>query len=129
MDIIKIILFSIFGTVATLIIKQFKPEFAPFVQLSCIIIIFTLAYEGLKNILTAVTDMISGSGVIQDEYIFLLIKVLSLAIISKIGTDVCNDSGCSVLATGVELAGKIAILTLCFPLLISMLNLTTGIIS
>lgn len=129
MDIIKIILFSIFGAVTTLIIKQFKPEFAPFVQLSCIIIIFTLAYDGLKEMLTAVTDMISGYGVVQGEYIFLLIKVLTIAVISKIGTDVCNDSGSSVLATGVEIAGKIAILTLCFPLLINMLNLTTGIIS
>lgn len=129
MDIIKIILFSIFGAVVSIVVKQFKPEFAPFVQLSCIIVVFTLAYEGLKSILTAITDMISGSEVIQDEYIILLVKVLTIAVISKIGADVCNDSGSSVLATGVELAGKIAILIQCFPLLISMLNLTTGIIS
>ena len=128
MDILKILAFSLLGAVLSILIKQLKPEFVPFVELSCVIVVFSMIYDGLKQTLTSVFDVVSYTDVVDEEYVSLLLKVLGIAVIGKIGSDVCRDAGNSVLATGVELAGKVVILTLCLPLLMSLLKLTVGII-
>lgn len=128
MDIFKIIAFSVLGTVASLLIKQLRPEFAPFVQLSCVIVIFSMVYDGLNNSLLTVLQVVADSEAVSDGYVYLLIKVLAISVLGKVGSDVCKDSGNSVLATGVELAGKVVILAMCLPLLMNVLKLTVGII-
>ena len=62
----------------------------------------------------------------------LMIKSLGIALVSKFCADVCRDCGESTLANGVESAGRIAMISLCIPLLAEVLEhaseiLDTGI--
>ncbi len=128
MDILKVIAVSVISVVICIVVRQIKPEFVPFLQLSSLIVVFTVSLDGLKDLLTTVTDLIGISEVIYDEYVFLMLKVLGIAVITKIGTEVCNDSGNSALAVGVELIGKAAILMICFPLFRMVINLAGGLL-
>ena len=55
-------------------------------------------------------------------------RVLGIAFITKIGTELCKDSGNSVLAVIVEFAGKLAILLLCVSLLKTVVMLASGLL-
>lgn len=128
MDILKIIAISVISAVVCIVARQIKPEFVPFLQLSSLVVIFTVSIDGLRDLLATVTELIGISEVVYDEYVFLMLKVLGIAVITKIGTEVCNDSGNSALAVGVELIGKAAILMICFPLFRMVINLAGGLL-
>lgn len=56
------------------------------------------------------------------EYATLMFKAIGLAILSTTCADVCRECGASQIATGVETAGNLAILSLCLPLLRELLQ-------
>ncbi len=129
MNIIKIIFVSVLCAIICLIIKNFKPEFVPLVQISSVILIFTMLYDGIKQLLSLVVSIISETNVVYDDYIFLLLKISGIAFVTQIGSDVCKDSGSAVLATGVELAGKVVIISLCLPLLRGVVEMAAAMVS
>lgn len=51
------------------------------------------------------------------EYVFVMLKGLGAALITHFCASVCREYGKPSLADSVELAGKLEILLLCFPLL------------
>lgn len=128
MDILKIVSVTVICAVCCVIVKQIKPEFVPFLQISSLIVIFTLCVNGVKNLLTSVSQLAGISGVVQNEYILLLIKVLGVAVITKFAAEICNDSGNSALGVAVSVAGKAAILIICFPLLSTVVKLAAGML-
>lgn len=128
MDILKIVLIATVCAVLCLILKQFRPEFVPFLQVASIILVFSIAYEGIRKLLDAIADLLTTEGVVYAEYTYLLMRVLGIAFITKIGTELCKDSGNSVLAVIVEFAGKLAILLLCVSLLKTVVLLASGLL-
>ncbi len=128
MDILKLVSVAVICAVSCVIVKQIKPEFVPFLQISSLIVIFTLCVNGVKNLLTSVSQLAGISGVVQNEYILLLIKVLGVAVITKFAAEICNDSGNSALGVAVSVAGKAAILIICFPLLSTVVKLAAGML-
>lgn len=53
----------------------------------------------------------------------LLLKALAIALACNATSAMCRDCGESALGEKAELAGKIAILSLCIPLLVQLLEL------
>ncbi len=58
----------------------------------------------------------------------LMIKALGVAFVSKFCAEVCRDCGENTLAGGVESAGKIAMISLCLPLLLEILSRASEIL-
>lgn len=128
MEILKLVSIAVVCSVICIIIKQIKPEFVPILQISSLIVIFSLCLSGVKNLLTSVSELTGVSGAVQDEYILLLIKVMGVALITKFAIEICNDSGNSVLGVAVSLAGKAVILMMCLPLLNTVARLAAGML-
>lgn len=128
MDILRIVIMSALCAIMCLILKQYRPEFVPFLQIASLILVFSLVYDGIKKMLHSMAELISASDVVYDEYIFLLIRVLGIALVTKTGTEICKDSGNGILCVIVELSGKLAILLLCFPLLKMIVQMANGML-
>lgn len=128
MDMLKIVTTVLISLIVCVVIKQMKPEFLPFIQLSAVILVAVMVLDLIKALLSDITAIIAPGGMIESEYIFLLLRVLGLAVVTKLASDICNDNGNSVLADNVELVGKIAIYTLCLPLVKIIAELATGLL-
>lgn len=70
----------------------------------------------------------ASSTVVNTEYVNLLIKALGIAIISKVCSDICRDSGNTVLATDVEIGAKLLIIAFCIPMIKAVISLASGLI-
>ena len=55
-------------------------------------------------------------------------KILGIAVVTKIGADICTDSSNSALATVVELVGKAIILAMCLSLIKTLAELAKGLL-
>lgn len=126
---VKICAIGVVCAVICLIIRQLRPETEPFVQLGGLAVIGIMLLGSVKKLLLAAQELLSRFELFDVEYLELLIKVLGIAVIAKIGTDICTDSGNTALASVVELAGKVTILLMCFSLIGTVTELAGGLLS
>lgn len=128
MEIIKFAVIGIICAVLTVVVRQSRPDLAIIVQLAGIVILTIFAAEYLKNIFTQTDGLFAEVSLVSDGYLSLLVKILGIAVVTKIGADICTDSSNSALATVVELVGKAIILAMCLSLIKTLAELAKGLL-
>lgn len=126
-DVIKITVISVICAVCVLLIKQYRPELSLFAQVAGLVAILVVGMAIISKVISYCESVFSES-LIDSGYLTLLLKALGIAVVSKIGGDLCRDSGNSALAFGVELAAKAAILLLTLPMLKNLADVTSGLL-
>lgn len=119
---------GIICAVIILLVRQLRPEFAPFVQMGGVIVIAAAVSAYIKAVVGKAAEIFEEYGVSDAAYPGILVKVLAVAVITRIGADICADSGNSALKSGVELAGKVLILAMCFPMIEAVVKLAGGLL-
>ena len=105
------------GLVALLMLKQYKPEWATFVRIAVTVVSVGMLLTLVGTALAYVTELTEGTGALDGETWSILLKALGIAFVTETAASVCRDSGEGTLAGWVELAGKLEILLLAFPLI------------
>ena len=123
---LKVCAVAIVCVVAGLIVKQVRGDFLPLIRIGGVALIFVFLIPRVGEILGDTILLLEGSGV--EPYAQVMLRCLGIALLTKICTDICRDCGEGSVASGVELAGKLAILILCVPLIEEMLGYATEIL-
>ena len=121
MEIIKIIGIAISAVVITIIIKQYKPEFAIYISLivSALILILVMdKLSGIVNLIMNLSNRISGG----QEFLKILIKITGIAFLTEFAVSICKDSGENAIGAKVDLGGKVLIISMSIPIISSMLE-------
>ena len=108
-EIIKTAALAVSVCVLCAVIKQYRPEYAPIVQIAAVAVIAASAVRILQNIISQL-DFFSGMSETGGECISVLIKALGVAVAAQIAGDICRDNGNSAVAGVSELAAKAAIM-------------------
>lgn len=127
MDIIKIIGIGFATLIITIMLKEYRKDFAVYASLigGAIILFYAIGYIG--NIVDFLNGLANAN--INSTYIFLLIKITGISILTEFAVSICKDSGESSIANKVDLGGKIIVISLSIPVisatltsLVSLLN-------
>lgn len=121
MDIIKIIGVGLIALIIIIIVKQYRPEFTMYVSVAAGIIILLLVMDKLSAIINLLTNLANRTS-INNEFIFLLIKITVIAILTEFASSVCKDSGETAIASKVDMGGKIIIIAMSIPIIASLLE-------
>lgn len=117
----KIALIGIVTAVIAVSCKGIKTEYGLYAGLAgCMII----AIAGIGK-LASLTDVISRfEGYISDNagYIAILLKMLGIAYVAGIASDISRDAGYNAMASQIEMAGKFSILLISAPILEALLD-------
>lgn len=116
------------GLTALLILRAYKPEWAPFLRMAVTVVALGLTVALASTVLTYITDLASATGALEGEEWSLLLKALGVAFLTETAASVCRDSGETGLATWVETAGKLEILLLSFPLIRTVMDTVTALL-
>lgn len=112
--------------VAVVVIKQLKSDFAIPVRLaSSLILLGGVLAVGIP-LFEYIKRLVSGSAL--SEYSGILMKAFGIAILTHITAEICRDCGEGSAASYVELAGKIEIMLLSLPLVMSVLETAAEIL-
>lgn len=115
MNIIAFVGAGIIGTVLSVVLKQYKPEFGMYITLITGMLMLGAAVSAVKPAL----DMISSYMEIADpdsEYAEILIKTLAVCYLTQMAGESCSDAGETSIAAKIALAGKIAVVLIALPL-------------
>lgn len=121
MDIIKIIGIGLISLVITIIVKQYKPEFAVYISLIAGVLILMLVFDKLSEVIKLLNNLASKSA-INSKFISLLIKITGIAILTEFAVSICKDSGETAIANKMDIGGKIMIIAVSVPIISSLLE-------
>lgn len=127
MEIIKIIGVGLITLVITIILKEYKKEFAiyPVLVGGIIILFFSLnIFEDIINFI----DELSSNSFINNEFLKILLKITGISILIEYAVSICKDSGESAIANKIDLGGKVIIISMSIPIISTTMNTLTKLL-
>lgn len=115
---------AVLGVAAVLLAMQFKqskPEYGTYLSMAAGVVILGLAVSQLKVVVDAI-EKIAALISIDQAYIVILLKIIGISYICEFAANLCKDSGFSSIASQIEMAGKLSILVMSLPVIMSLLD-------
>jgi len=122
MEIIQIVGIGIVSAVLAILVKRLGMEMGVLVSIVGGVLIFFLVLPYLMDVLT-VLNQLSESIDTNLDYIPIIFRILGVAYIAEFGAQICKDAGEGAIASKIEMGGKVIIMVLSAPIIISFLNL------
>ncbi|MBC8631069.1 stage III sporulation protein AD [[Eubacterium] tenue] len=127
MDVMRLVGLALISTILCLIIKKDRPEMAMFIGiLTGIMILLSVTYK-FNFIIESINELADKAN-IPTMYISLIIKLIGIAYLMEFAIQICKDCGEGNIATKLEFGGKIIVMTMSFPILISIIDIILNII-
>ena len=123
----QIIGIAIISTALCLVIKKDRPEIAMFICILTGVIILTSVIFKLGFIIESINDLANKAN-IPSVYITLIIKLIGIAYLMEFAIQLCKDCGEGNIASKLEFGGKIIVMTMSFPILLSIVEMVLNII-
>lgn len=121
MIVFKIALIGIAGAILAMVTKQFKPEYSTIVLFAACLFLVGYLTSGLGEVLKFVQTL-QKKVPISSTYIKILFKLLAIAYVCQIASNLCEDLGYRSISFQIETIGKISILLLSIPIIQSLLD-------
>ncbi|MCI6859049.1 MAG: hypothetical protein MR867_07125 [Eubacterium sp.] len=121
MIVLKIALIGIGGAFLAVLVRQSKPEYSTFVLFAVCLFLILYLTSNLAVVIQFV-ETLSGKIHISNSYIRILFKLLAIAFICQIASNLCQDLGYQSISFQIETIGKISILILSIPIINSLLE-------
>lgn len=119
------------GICAALIALQFrggKTEYGIYVSIVAGILLGVGILGKLGTVLDTVKEI--GSFLqIEGSYLSVLLKMLGITYVAEFASNICKDSGYQTIASQIQLFGKIAVLALGMPVLLTLLRTIEAFLS
>ncbi|GAA0091632.1 stage III sporulation protein AD [Paraclostridium bifermentans] len=127
MDVMKLVGLALMSTILCLIIKKDRPEMAMFIGiLTGIMILLSVTYK-FNFIIESINELANKAN-IPTMYISLIIKLIGIAYLMEFAIQICKDCGEGNIAAKLEFGGKIIVMTMSFPILISIVDMILNLI-
>ena len=127
MMIIRIIALCLATAMICSAIRLQRPEMATVISLAAgLVVLGLLISEFLRS-----ADWIDGIRALMqaDEDIYgSVLKAAGIAVLAELGPQLCVDAGEKALAGRISLASRVAMLSLCGPMISEMANLLRGVL-
>jgi len=127
LDIFKILAIALLTCVATLVVKQVKPDFASIVAIAGGVLILLMLIDYLEQIV-GVFQLIVEKTNLSPTILTTILKIIGVGYLTEFTSNICIDSGSSSLSSKVLLAGKVIILFMSIPILTNIIDLIVGIL-
>ncbi|HHT84220.1 MAG: stage III sporulation protein AD [Bacillota bacterium] len=122
MDIFQIVIWGITASVILLVIRRERPELALAFSLVAGVSILLAVLPSLTTVISAFSDIASESGV-GPLYFGIILKVVAISYIADLGASICRDADENLIASRIEMAGKILILVCSIPIIQGIVEL------
>ena len=118
---------ALISTTLCLVIKKDRPEIAMFIGILTGVVILVSVIFKLSFVIDSINSLAAKAN-IPDVYITLIIKLIGIAYLMEFAIQLCKDCGEGSIASKLEFGGKIIVMTMSFPILLSNIEMVLNII-
>lgn len=127
MDIVKVIGIGFLTLIITIILKEYKKEYAIYAVLIGGLIIIFYSMDTVKSIIDFINEL-SNNQDYNTGFITLLLKITGISILTEYAVSICKDSGENAIANKIDFGGKIMVISLSIPVISSTLSTLTELL-
>ena len=120
-NLLRIVALSVTAVSFCLLIKQYRPELALQVSVIAGIVVLLLVLGEAAGIVDQIRTFVERFGLAQWN-LDVLFKVTGMAYLSQFAIQICKDAKENAIASKVEIAGRVLILSTAMPLLRTALD-------
>ena len=120
-DIVQIVSIGIIGAILSVILKKYSPELSVVAVLVTGVLMIMVLLKEIGPVVDVLKRMAGISG-IDNTYIEVVLKVVAISYISEFGVEICNDAGVSLIASKIELGGKVLIMAISAPVFLDFME-------
>lgn len=113
---LKITILSLVFVLLSVLLKNYRPEYVFLLRIFAITAIIYFALEYVEKFINSFSSVFSSFN-IDSSHISLLIKIVGIAIITDLISDILIDNGEIAMANTVTIFSKFIVLYLTFPVL------------
>ena len=121
-QVIQITALCMVGALLALVVRRGNPEQALLLVLGCVVLALLSLVGSIRELLEFLAELGERSGVARELFVPLY-KTVGIALIVRLGGEVCKDAGEAALAAALETAGSICALLIALPLLRAVLSM------
>lgn len=125
MNIIKIIGVGLITLIITIILKEYRKEFAFIAVLIGGAIILYMSLDILEGIIDFIRNLNTNY---NNDFITILLKITGISILTEYAVSICKDSGESSIANKIDLGGKVIVISMSIPVISSALEALTKLL-
>ena len=128
MDVFKVAAFAVSGVLLALLLRQTKPEYSVFISMAVCSCIFLYLLNRMQAVF-GYLDQLRAQVPVDGIYLDTILKMLGITYIAEFSSSICKDAGYQTIAGQIEIFGKLAVLVLCLPILMALLDAVKGFLS
>ncbi len=121
MTIFKIVGISLAAVTVVLVLRAYRPELAVQAAVAAGVVLLLIAITELSGVMAMIDQIVAKYG-LNSEHIKVVIKVIGIAYLAQFAAQTCRDAGEGAIASKVELVGRVLIVTVAIPVVISILD-------
>lgn len=128
MTIFEIAVIALCSIILSGLLKKVSSEQGLLLSIASIVLILLIVLETAAPFIGQMKSIADSSG-FTGNYLDILLKALGITVVGQITESICKDCGESALAYGVNIAAKIAVLMLSLPIISTIFDHLTEILS
>lgn len=128
MDIVKVALVGVISVILAIKLKGYNSEFSVYLSLMACIFILFYAFDKLSSIIDFIKQLQSSLN-IDTSYIKILLKLIGISYVCEFSSSLCRDAGYNAIAGQIDMVGKLSILVVSMPIIVSLLNIINKFLS
>lgn len=128
MDIFGIVIFCAVAALLSLVLRQYKPEYAMMLSLACSAVVILYLIGSAAEITDRLSSLLDNT-LITSDMMAIVIKCLGISILTELACQSCRDAGETAIAGKIELAGRTALVLASLPLFTRILGIASQLLS
>ena len=121
MEIIRVAGFAIAAAFAAAAVRQMRPEAGMAIALAAGVMLLAAALSRVSGLAQAL-DNLCRQAQLKTAYVRTILKVMGICFLTDLAASVCRDVQEGGLAERVETVGRVLVMTLAAPMLLSLLE-------
>ncbi len=114
-ELFVVAVFCITGAALSLVLRQYRPEYAVLVSLGCSVVVLLWVITGVAQVMDELNSLLENS-LLSRELVQVVMKCLGVCILTELAAQTCRDAGENAIAAKAELAGKVTLVLVSLPL-------------
>lgn len=127
MSLISVVFAAVIVVLIALKLKEMGSGYGILMSIGACVMVMYFVIGRFRQIAGYIDRLVSYVSV-DITYIDIILKMIGIAYICQFATDICRDAGYQAIASQVEMAGKISLILLSMPVLMSVIDLVVAIV-
>lgn len=121
MSMLQVAVLGVAGVLLAVQFKGGKSEYSTYIALGVSVLIFAAVLGQLEVLVNAVREIGDTIG-LDGSYIRTMLKMIGITYAAELASGICKDAGYQAVAVQLEIFGKLLIMVLSVPVLLTVLQ-------